>query len=96
MREVAAENIDKISIVAREGYAKAGIGFVWLQFMFHAGQWELRIDYLPFADALTLGMRKDTMTNINALAKQCDPNRHAAVLIFKGDNIEGMGLLELA
>jgi len=95
MREAAAEQIDKISIAAREGYAKHGAGFVWLQFMFHGGQWELVIKYFPLARALELGMRSDTMANIKSIAKQCDPTKHAAVLIFKGDKIETMGLMGL-
>ena len=92
MRAAAAENADKISKVAKQGFAACGPGFVWLQYMFKS-EWLLRIEFMPMDSVRQLGMRKDTMDNIELIAQQCDPLTQAAILVFKGDDLQSMGIM---
>jgi|SRR5579862_2605198 len=92
MRVAAVEHLSEISQVARDGHAKLGPGFVWLQFMFK-GEWLMRIEYMSMAGVRKLGMRKDTMEQIKSVAARCDPLTQIPVLTFKGDKLESMGIL---
>jgi hypothetical protein len=94
MRAAVEANATKVSDVATRGYATFGPGFVWLQFMFKS-EWLLRIEFMPMDTVRQLGMRKDTMDNIESIASGCDPLTQAAMLVFKGDDLQSMGLMPL-
>jgi hypothetical protein len=96
MREKVAENIDGISKVAREGNTKLGKGYVWVQFLYKEGEWLMRAEFITQEAAMKLGMRADTMQQIEEIGKFCDPAKGAAVLIFKGDNFHGGGVVGLS
>jgi hypothetical protein len=59
------------------------------------GEWLLRIEYMRMDLVFKLGMQKDTMQQIEEIARAYDPLSQAATVMFKGDHLESMGIMPL-